>query len=246
MHGPSAGATASGADARNRFAMMHLAWQCAQAEINKREDERRAQHDRKYQTNVTFAVGDRVLIRQAGRASKMDMPYVGPFRVEEILERDRYRVVGRQGAKHLHHEFHISRLKLWPAGADAEDVYLDGSYYDVERIVGSRRNKKGAWEFRVRWQGFTAADDTYLAFEDMNAALGREAYAYLKEIGAGDGAPLPEAAVDPPELPPPPAQASDLARAQAEARQRDQAAREERLARRQKRMDDASCCVSHA
>ena len=91
----------------------------------------------------------------------MDMPYVGPFRVEEILERDRYRVVGRQGAKHLHHEFHISRLKLWPAGADAEDVYLDGSYYDVERIVGSRRNKKGAWEFRVRWQGYAAKHDTW-------------------------------------------------------------------------------------
>jgi hypothetical protein len=139
MHGPSTGATASDADARKRFSMMHLAWQCAQAEINKQEDERRTRHDGRYQTNVSFVRGDRVLIRQAGRSSKMDMPFVGPFRVEEALERDRYRVVGRQGAKHLHHEFHVSRLKLWPAGADVEDVYLDESYCDVEKIVGHRK-----------------------------------------------------------------------------------------------------------
>ena len=69
---------------------------------------------------------------------------MGPsHRVDEVLERVCYRVVGRQGAKHLHHEFHISRLKLWPAEADAEDVYLDESYYDVERIVGSRKKRKG-------------------------------------------------------------------------------------------------------
>ena len=55
------------------------------------------------------------------------------------------------------------------------------------------------------------ADDTYLAFEDTNAALGREAYAYLREKGAGDAAPPSDPAVVVPELPPPPAQASDVA-----------------------------------
>ena len=244
MHGPSTGATASDADARKRFSMMHLAWQCAQAEINKQEDERRTRHDGRYQTNVSFVRGDRVLIRQAGRSSKMDMPFVGPFRVEEALERDRYRVVGRQGAKHLHHEFHISRLKLWPAGADVEDVYLDESYCDVEKIVGHRKDRKGAWEFRVRWQGFTAADDTYLAFEDMNAALGREAYAYLQ--GHGISKDVPSApADDVPEAPPPLAQAPDPAQVQAEeARRQERAERDERLAQRQKRMDNTSCCAS--
>eukprot|EP00966_Prymnesium_polylepis_P207613 4809048-Prymnesium_polylepis.1 len=61
-------------------------------------------HDAKYQTNVTFKPGDRVLMLQPGRRSKMDMPYVGPYRVLwGPDERDRY-------ARDLHgrrfNEFH--------------------------------------------------------------------------------------------------------------------------------------------
>ena len=245
MHGPNSGSTSSNADVRKRFAMMHLAWQCAQAEITRQEDERRAEHSRMYQTNLTFAKNERVLIRQAGRSSKMDMPFVGPFRIEEVLERDRYRVVGRQGAKHLHHEFHISRLKLWPAGADAEDVYLDESYYDVEKIVGHRRNKKGALEFRVRWQGFTAEDDTFLALEDMNAALGREAYEYMKEHVPPD----PRGGSASPPAPKVPSETLEIdngteqsqAETQEDLRLQEQTdARQARLDARQRRMGNAS------
>ena len=42
--------------------------------------------------------------------------------------------------------------------------------------------------FRVRWVGYTAADDTWIAFSDMNAALGREACDYMKERGLLDSA----------------------------------------------------------
>ena len=237
-HGPRAGATANNASVRARFATMHLAWQCAQAEITRLEDERRAQHAKRYQTNVKFAVNDRVLIRQAGRASKMDMPFVGPFRVVETLERDRYRLVGRQGAKHLHHEFHLSRLKLWPAGADEEDVYLDESYFDVEKIVGHRR-VEGVLEFQIRWQGYSAADDTFLAFSDMNAALGREAYEYMKEndLHHDTGtAPAPQEVGPEPQQDLLPPLAEDPAAGRAEA-QAD--ARKQRLAARQVRMGNA-------
>jgi len=227
-HGPRTGATAESAGVRARFAMLHLAWQCAQAEITRLEDERRAQHSRRYQTNVKLEEGDRVLIRQAGRASKMDMPFVGPFRVAEVLERDRYRLIGRQGAKHLHHDFHISRLKLWPAGADEEDVYLDESYFDVEKIVGHRK-VKGVLEFRIRWQGYAAADDTWLSFSDMNAALGREAYEYMKQSDLQlDVVPAKKKAKQC--NPPPPTVDS-------KSEQTD--ARERRLAERQKRMGNA-------
>ena len=185
-HGPQHGAASTDEFVRQQFAVLHLAWQCAQAAVAQQEEERRDRHDSRYQTNVTFAKGDRVLIRQAGRVSKMDMPYVGPFKVVEVLERDRFRVAGRQGAKHLHHEFHLSRLKLWPSGADAEEVYLDEDYFDVDSIV-DHKLVKGEVLFRVRWTGYTAADDTYMAFKDMNAALGREALEYVREHGlAGD------------------------------------------------------------
>ena len=80
----------------------------------KRERERKEEHDRKYQTNVVFEAGDRVLLLQPGRRSKMELPYVGPFR---ILwgpdERDRYALRDMEGR--AFNEFHVSKLKLWPA-----------------------------------------------------------------------------------------------------------------------------------
>ena len=101
----------------------------ASQEIADKEAKQQSKHNKRYQTNVKFTVNQRVLIRQAGRKSKMHMPYVGPFKIEAVLGRDRYRVRGRRNAKRDHHEFHVSRLKLWPEDADDEKVYLDDLYF---------------------------------------------------------------------------------------------------------------------
>jgi hypothetical protein len=172
---------------RRQFAALHLAWQCARTDVAAREKEQSGQHDKRYQTNVTFAVGQRVLIRQAGRKSKMHMPYVGPFRIEAVLDRDRYRVQGRRNARKDHHEFHISRLKLWPAGADEEDIYIDESYYDVDRILDHKKSKKPSdgLLYRVRWQGYGAADDEWIAFKNMNGPCARAALEYLQTLDEG-------------------------------------------------------------
>ena len=144
---------------------LYLAWACSHSEIGKRTLVQQAKHDSQYGTNVKFKVGDRVLIRQAGRRTKMDMPYVGPFRVGELLERDRYRLIGRQGAKHLHQEFHVSRLKRFPDGSTSEDIFIDESYYDMDHVVDHRFNRKGVLEFRIRWVGYSSADDSWITME---------------------------------------------------------------------------------
>ena len=181
---------------RQHFAALHLAWQCSRTDIALREREQQKLHSKRYQTNVTFAVNQRVLIRQAGRKSKMHMPYVGPFRIEAVLERDRYRVVGRRNAKRDHHEFHVSRLKLWPEGADDEDIYITEQYYDVDRVIGHKKGKKadGGLLYRVRWVGYGAADDEWIAFKDMNGPCARAALDYLQSLddskaGEDEGAP---------------------------------------------------------
>ena len=181
---------------RQHFAALHLAWQCSRTDIALREREQQKLHSKRYQTNVTFAVNQRVLIRQAGRKSKMHMPYVGTFRIEAVLERDRYRVVGRRNAKRDHHEFHVSRLKLWPEGADDEDIYITEQYYDVDRVIGHKKGKKadGGLLYRVRWVGYGAADDEWIAFKDMNGPCARAALDYLQYLddskaGENEGAP---------------------------------------------------------
>ncbi|MDC0525355.1 DNA cytosine methyltransferase [bacterium] len=164
---------------RKSFAALHLSWQCSQDDVRAREKAQRAAHDKKYQTGVQFKKNERVLIRQAGRRSKMHMPFVGPFKIEEVLDRDRYRVSGRRNAKRDHHEFHVSRLKLWPSGADEEEVYLSEDYYDVEKVVAMKQ-VKGDTLYRVRWQGYAAADDSWVAFADMNGACARAALDFLQ------------------------------------------------------------------
>ena len=104
----------------------------------------------------------------------------GPFKIEEVLDRDRYRVSGRRNAKRDHHEFHVSRLKLWPAGADDEEVYLSEDYFDVDKVVATKRSNDGTVFYRVRWQGYGAADDQWIQFQDMNGACARAALDFIQ------------------------------------------------------------------
>ena len=166
---------------RQQLTALHIAWMFVREDLKDREDKQKEQHDKKYQTNVKFEVNERVLIRQAGRISKMRMPYVGPFRIVEVLDRDRYRVEGRRGARKDHHEFHVSKLKLWPKGADANELYRQEGYFDAECVVDSRVRDDGQREYRVRWAGFATSDDSWLLIDDMNAAMQQEAFAWIRE-----------------------------------------------------------------
>jgi len=185
-NGPVVVAPSADEYVKKQFASLHLAWQCTVADLKEREEAQKARHAPRYQTNVTFTKGERVLIRQAGRRSKMHMPYVGPFKIEEVLERDRYRVSGRRNAKRDHHEFHVSRLKLWPAGADDEEVYLSEDYFDVDKVVATKKGSDGAVLYRVRWQGYGATDDQWIQFQDMNGACARAALDFIQAQEGAD------------------------------------------------------------
>ena len=209
-NGPKATPATNDEDVKKRFAALHLAWQCATADVAQQEAAQRERHDAKYQTNVSFKVGDRVLVRQAGRKSKMHMPYVGPFRIEKVLDRDCYLLLGRRNARRDHHEFHVSRLKLWPIDADEDDIYLSEEYFDVDFIVDHKKDKKGKMLFRVRWVGYGAADDEWLSLDEMNGPCGRAAWDYMQEHCSEEGASTSEDAT-PASVSAPPAAAPEAA-----------------------------------
>ena len=236
--GPSKVPTSVDEFVRTQIATLHLAWQCTQAAILKREVEQRSQHDSRYQTKVKFKKDDRVLIRQAGRQSKMRMPYVGPFKIVNVLDRDRYEVVGRRSAKKDHHEFHVSRLKLWPEGADEEEVYLSDEYFDVEEVVDAKV-QGGETVYRVRWTGYSAAEDSWLAFHDMNGPCARAAMEFI-EKRSWERMPPPVPPAQPPVVEPAVTTSADPVYRQVPipvgaSSQSD--ARDARLAARQARMD---------
>ena len=64
------------------------------------------------------------------------MPYQGPYRIAEVLDRDRYKLRDRRDRK-VHDEFSVKRLKLYPACADG-DVIPDSDYYIIDHIVDRR------------------------------------------------------------------------------------------------------------
>ena len=135
------------------------------------EQERRDAHNAKYRTNVVFGAGDLVLLLQPGRVSKMEMPYVGPYRVLwGPDERDRYALRDLPGRRF--NEFHVSKLKAFPRAA--EEVIGDDEYYVVEDILDTRE-RHGRTEYLVKWRGYSKKHNSWEPLENLNEAAREQA-----------------------------------------------------------------------
>lgn len=145
---------------------LHLAWETVHANLDEAEARRKELYDSRHHTNVHFAPGDRVLVLQPGRSSKMDMPYVGPYRVLwGPDERDRYALRDIEGRRW--NEFHVSKLKHWPLTDD-----LTNEYYVVEKILDVRLDdsEDGEHTFLVKWKGYNSKYNTWEPLNNLNAA----------------------------------------------------------------------------
>lgn len=157
---------------------LHLAHECLKDSLEQKEAQRKAAHDRTYQTTVRFAVNDRVLLLQPGRVSKMEMPYIGPYRiVSGPDERDRYVLRDLNGRRF--NEFHVGKLKFWPLGDNIED-----GYYEVDHIRDSRAARGGQREYLVRWKGYSKKYDSWQTYDDLNDAAKRDASRFDRQKAA--------------------------------------------------------------
>ncbi|KAH0605104.1 uncharacterized protein H6S33_005086, partial [Morchella sextelata] len=53
-----------------------------------------------------------------------------------------------------------------------EEVDKEGEVlYEVERIVGSRKSRRGLVEYLVKWRGYSMSDCTYQIMDVMNEVV---------------------------------------------------------------------------
>lgn len=132
-----------------------------------------------------FVIGDQVLLstndlafRLPGQAHKLLPPWVGPFRIIQVVNPNAYKLELPDRWKQLHPVFNISRLRRYHASPpefpdrDVNDrpppdlIFDDGSaVFDAEAIIGKRRhranNGRTVVQYQVKWRGYPDSDATW-------------------------------------------------------------------------------------
>jgi hypothetical protein len=116
-----------------------------------------------------YRVGDMVLlstrnIDSARPTKKFDQKYLGPFRVEEVVNSSSYRLNLPFELELIHDTFHTSNLR--PAPHDPlpgqfnlppPPITIDTSgniLYAIEKILKSKRTKRDGFQYLIKWRGY--------------------------------------------------------------------------------------------
>lgn len=116
-----------------------------------------------------YRVGDMVLlstrnINSARPTKKFDQKYIGPFRIEEIVNSVSYRLKLPYELQLIHDTFHTNLLR--PAPQDPlpgqfnpppPPITIDAqgeALYAVEKILKSKRTRQEGFQYLIKWRGY--------------------------------------------------------------------------------------------
>lgn len=133
------------------------------------------QFDKKHYL-VEYKKDDVVNVRIRERTGKLDEAYDGPFTIVRKTQGGSYVLRDRKGDI-CERNYPPSALKL----ISSDEVIPCDELYVVKSIVAHREVRPGVYEYKVRWDGYTEADDTWEPaknFSQVNTLLD-----YWKRIG---------------------------------------------------------------
>jgi hypothetical protein len=162
-------------------------------ETTKTAQKRQKKYADEHRRELSFVVGDRVLLATANlklageskRARKFTERYIGPFRVKKVVNANAYELELPPGMK-IHPTINISQLKEYHDGSAAfpnrpapltrpEPVAVtnDGApEWEVERILDHRRyGRQKIMQYLILWKGYPVHEATWEPIETLDGAL---------------------------------------------------------------------------
>ena len=150
----------------------------------KRSTDRQAFQFDKGRKPPQLKVGDEVLINPhslelvetKGKGHKLVQRKIGPFEITQVISPMAYRLrlpdtYPMHNVVNIQHliKYHRSPDQQRPRLANPRDLLKSSEEYEVEKIVGKKRNK-GRLLYRVRWKNHGAEDDTWQTARDLRNA----------------------------------------------------------------------------
>ena len=164
-----------------------LATALGTAKDNLREAQRmQALHANRRRRDVTFAVGDKVLIKstalltayeRARPKRKLKAVYVGPFVISAVISTTAYRLQLPPAHQQVHPVFHVSQLKAYrtPTALQEEppepppDDIEGHPEYEVDIILQTRLFR-GQRQYLIKWKGYPDHDVSWESEQSLTHA----------------------------------------------------------------------------
>lgn len=160
----------------NMITQMHQDFDSATKNI-KLAQERQAFYANKKRRELTFKVGDQVLLSTANLSMhgthKLRSRWAGPYQVVQVISPVAYKLKLPDSWR-IHDVFHVSLLKPYVIDAYERDDFVnrpppvlteDGDYeWEVEDILDRRQVKRGrssTVEYLVKWKGWDISESTW-------------------------------------------------------------------------------------
>ena len=166
-------------DAAQRIQQLHRDLELAKEHLLKAQ-QRQATYADRHRREVSFKVGDEVLLSTAhlklqgggDRTAKFAYKYIGPFKIKRVVNSNAYELeLPRQ--LQIHPVLNVSRLKAYHDGREEFPLRAradtrpppaatssDGDEYEVESIL-AKRGSGARTEYLVRWRGWPTWEATW-------------------------------------------------------------------------------------
>ena len=165
---------------RNRLLELVTHREAARDAIKRSTDRQAFQYD-KGRKPPQLEVGDEVLINPhslelvetKSKGRKLIQRKIGPFEITEVISPTAYRLrlpdtYPMHNVVNIQHlaKYHRSPDQQRPRLINPRDLLKSTEEYEVEKIVGEKRNRGKVW-YRVRWKGYGAEDDSWQTARDL-------------------------------------------------------------------------------